>query len=293
MVQALSSSTSFTHRYQQHAQLLHPESRYYPCYKLIPVKRVALRKIKINETYNRDNQGYCFDPHQPLHLLHQQKSKPMQAQGYHNMQEQHCGQERPLLSIELKTKDSINERGSKRNVRFSKTTDVYELPERTSEDRYRSWYSKNDYVRFGNERKNTVHMIQQLVLSYQLNSDMDIDEYLDPNEHTIVGVEQYIYGKEQVFCRKLHMLRHIRSVLQKHKQQQYHKHHIAQQARDAEHYFYPESYDIDASQYHTMYYQHPSSCDESYLRYASHPCATMMHHPAICTNTIQHALHVL
>jgi hypothetical protein len=279
MVQALSSSTAFAYRYQHQPPLLNSEGKYYPCYKPIPIKRAVLRKIKFNEN--------CVDPYHSTQLPHQRKSKKALTQAYQCIRQQNCVQQRPELSNVRKSEVSMNQSGNNRHVRFNNTMDVYELPDRTSEDRYRSWYNKNDYVRFGNERKNTVHVIQQFIQSYQLNSDTDIDEYLDPNEHTVLGVEQYIYGKEQIFCRKLHMLRHIRSVLQQqqqqHQQQQYQRRQTGQHYHDAELYLYPETYDIDVSKYHHAYYQHQAT---------SHPCATTMHQPIHYANPIHHTLHV-
>jgi hypothetical protein len=171
---------------------------------------------------------------------------------------------------------------------------VYELPARTPEDNSRRWYNKNDYLQFANDRKNTVILIQQLMQSFQLNSEMDIDEYLDPNEYTIRGVEQYIYGKEQICRRKLHMIRHVQSILQQQEEQhQYRKHHMARQQHNAELYFYPKGYHIDEVQYPPLYHQHPVTSDESYLRYASQFCGTKMQHKTMCANRMQHALYVL
>lgn len=274
MVQALSSSIAFAYRYQHQPPMLNSESKYYPCYKPIPIKRLVLHKIKLNEN--------CNDPYHSTQLP-QRKSKKMSTQAYQSIRQMNCEQQRPAISTVRKSEASMNQSGNNRHVRFNNKMDVYELPARTSEDRYRSWYNKNDYVRFSNERKNTVHVIQQLIQSYQLNSDTDIDEYLDPNEHTILGVEQYIHGKEQIFCRKLHMLRHIRSVLQQQQQQQYHRRQTGQHQHDADLYLYPEMYDIDTSKYHHVYYQHPAT---------SHPCATTMQHPIHYANPIHHTLHV-
>ena len=298
MVQALSNSTAFARR-SRPPQLLNQEGKCYPYYKPIPIKRIALRKIKLNENCSTDTQRYCFDPHPPnAHLSHQQKSKRTLTHAYHNMQQQNREPQRPLLSTVSMSENMIDQKESKRRVRFSKSMEVYKLPARTSEDNYRSWYNKNDYVRFSNERRKDVYLIQQVIVSYQLNSSIDIDEYLDPNELTIVGVEQYIHGKEQIVCRKLQMLRHTRSILQQQhqqqQQQQYHKLHFEQQQHDAEMYYYPEMYDIDASKYHPMYYQqHQVTSDESYLRrHALYPCAATMQYPINCANNpIQHALH--
>jgi hypothetical protein len=305
MVQALPSITSCTLRCHQPPQLLTPEGKCYPNCKPLPImKRNVLRKIKINgNCSSRNNKSYYTEPpYQTLYLQSRQlKLKPAVPQWYYCMREpNHHMQQLPSLSISREKANTEQVVINKRRVRFSKATDVYELPERTLDEKLRSWYSKSDYGRFANERKNTVHVIQQLLLSYQLNSDIDIDEYLDPTEHTIIGVEQYIYGKEQIFRRKLHMLHHIRTVLQQQQQKQQQRQRrnmkrrmVQQQQEVSNQYFYPESYSDVASNYQCNGYQHPSIPHESYLRYASHLCATTIQCPTMSSNPLQHVLHVL
>lgn len=303
MVQALPSITTFTLRYHQPPQLLNPEGKRYIHCKPLPMKRNVLRKIKINGNCNRNGPSYFTDPYQSIYLKsHQRKSKPTTLNPmYYCMREPNHHIYLPSLSPTTENA-STNQIVSKRRVRFSKTTDVYELPERTLEDRLRSWYGKNDYSRFGNERKHTVYVIQQLISSYQLNGDIDIDEYLDPTVHTILGVEQYIYGKEQIFRRKFHMLHHIRTVLQnqqlqQHHQQQQQQHNfqpnMVQEQDAAKQYYYPECFSRDASNYQANCYPHPSTSHDSYLRYTSHLCGTTIQYPVTSMNPFQQPLHVL
>ena len=294
MVQALSSSTSFnvtSFRFQPSQLLTSTDGMYYSCSKPIPIKRSAFRKIKVNENCVR---RFCLDPHQL-------KSKQAVRQVYRSMRAPHYANEQPIHSSLRQTDHATGQRKSKTHVRFSQAIDVYHLPERTVEDKHRCWYSKADYQRFGNERKNTVQAIEEIMLANPFKSDMVVDQNLDLMEETILGVEQYIQGKDHIFRRKFNMLQHTRSVLKQ--QQQHHDCHLrhSMQQRNMQPYIYPKNYSFDASNYYTStrYQPHPASNNELYHRYSSqlspHLCATTMQYQAMCANPFihQHALHVL
>jgi hypothetical protein len=207
MVQAISSSLQLRYHLPQSSNT--EVTGHY--FKPIPIKCSIRSNVKYD--YNISKGSYYYDPNYRPQVGGSIRHKT------HRVRIQSVL--RPIVTNPAQNDVKLNNirsntrrRRSQKRVHFSETNDVRILPEKTSEDKYRSWYSKNDYTRFECERKRTVHQIQRMYQSHQY--------HLDPNEYTIVGVEHYIYGKEQMILRKLHSLRHTRSVLQ---QQQYNKSH--------------------------------------------------------------------
>jgi hypothetical protein len=109
----------------------------------------------------------------------------------------------PMVNRSILKKRGFNHRKRLR-VHFNETTNVQLQLRKTPEDIQNCWYNRNEYVAFDNDRKRTVHMIQRAYYDFR---------YLNPAEHTIIGLENYIYGKEQMILRKMRSVRHVRCVL--------------------------------------------------------------------------------
>lgn len=92
----------------------------------------------------------------------------------------------------------------KRRVRFNVHIEEILLSPRTEEDIRQCWYSKQDYASFDEDRKRTVYLFQK--------ANYDV-RCLNPLKYTVLGLENYLHGKEHSMIRKMHTVRHVRSVL--------------------------------------------------------------------------------